>query len=69
MRFRWTDKEVKDATDEFILKTLCTERRTTLASQSKNPQHSTLYKRLGEIEEKLDSRRYILVQNQTKYGG
>jgi len=62
MRFRWTDNEINDATDEFILRTLCTERRTTLASQSKNPQHSALYKRLGRIEEKLEGEKYKLIQ-------
>lgn len=62
MRFRWTDKEVEEATDEFILRTLCTERRTTFASQSKNPQHSTLYKRLGKIEDMLEGGKYILIQ-------
>jgi hypothetical protein len=62
MRFRWTDKEINDATDEFILRTLCTERRTTLASQSKNPQHSSLYRRLRKIEEKLEGGEYKLIQ-------
>jgi hypothetical protein len=62
MRFRWTEKELEDATDEFILRSLCTERRTTLASQSRNPQNSALYKRLGKIEEKLEGGKYILIQ-------
>ena len=62
MRFRWTNKEVEEATDEFILRTLCTERRTTIASQSKNPQHSALYQRLGKIENMLEGGKYKLIK-------
>jgi hypothetical protein len=51
MRFRWTIKELDEASDDKILKSLVVERQSTCTNI-----YSPLYKRLQSIYNKLDKK-------------
>jgi hypothetical protein len=51
MRFRWTIKELDEASDDKILKSLVVERQSTCTNI-----YSPFYKRLQSIYNKLDKK-------------
>jgi len=51
MRFRWTIKELDEATDDEILRSIVVERQSDLSIS-----YSPFYKRLAEIKQKLTNR-------------
>jgi flagellar hook-associated protein FlgK len=51
MRFRWTKKELEEASDDKILRSLVVERQSTCTNI-----YSPLYKRLQSIYNKLDKK-------------